>query len=153
MEQGCLDLPSLDPKLGISDIDTSHAFKTRKATTNPMAIVRFCSRDTKRRVLKCKSDLKRIRHNNKALFMTEHLTFKNLELFKDAQAHYGFNKVWTDNCVILSEGTDGKAMRVKRSAVPRREVPKVKPSYSQTTAANIPQSSSSAPKVKVSLKK
>ena len=40
-------LPSLEPKLRISDIDTSHAFKTRKATTNPMAIVRFCSRDTK----------------------------------------------------------------------------------------------------------
>lgn len=114
------NLPSLEPKLRISDIDTSHTFKTRNKNTNPMAIVRFCSRDTKRRVLKCKSDLKKLRYGGKPLSLTEHLTNKNLELFKDAQAHYGFTKVWTDNCVILAEGKDKKAMRVKRSAVPPR---------------------------------
>ena len=52
--------------------------------------------------------------------MTEHLTANNLDLFKDAQEHYGFSKVWTDNCVILTEGSDKKAKRVKRSEVPGR---------------------------------
>ena len=116
-------LPSLSPKLKWHDIDTSHAFKTHNKSANPMAIVRFCSRDTKRRVLKCKSDLKSVRFQGKATSLTEHLTSKNLNLFKDAQAHYGFKKVWTDNCVILTQGADGKTKRVKRSDIPPRSAP------------------------------
>ena len=80
------------------DLDISHIYKTKQKKTVPsVVIVRFKSRALRNEIYKAKKTLKGYRNpaTGKPITITEHLTSRNMSLFKHAQNTLGYSNVWT----------------------------------------------------------
>ena len=98
-------LEGLENPIRHEDVDISHPLKSKRKDNKPVHVVRFISRKTKFSVLAAKKlEANRLfKFRNKDVFINEHLSPTNRELFADAavkKSNLNYKFLWTKNGTV-----------------------------------------------------
>jgi hypothetical protein len=94
--------------LELREIDRTHRVGRLRPGKQRAIIVKFCSYQSKIKVMKCKKNLK-----GTSIYVNEDLTFLNKELFNYARANLKDLPVWSTDGKVLIKQQSGRIVRAK----------------------------------------